>query len=171
MRHLALLSLMLLAACGRNDATLEKEMAAYQASMDAEAAENLKAGEAFLQKTAKEPGVVTLPSGVMYKVLAASPKTDAPKPRGTDTVTVHYEGTLIDGSVFDSSYARSEPATFPLARVVPGWQIGIPQMRVGDTYMLYVPSALGYGERAMGSEIPANSTLIFKVELLGIERK
>ncbi|EGF92246.1 FKBP-type peptidyl-prolyl cis-trans isomerase fkpA [Asticcacaulis biprosthecium C19] len=159
-----------LAACSRDDASLEKELAAYQASADAQAAANLQAGKDFLAKTAKEPGVVTLPSGLMYKVLA-NPNPTAPQPKVTDKVTVNYEGKLIDGRIFDSSYARNQPASFPLNQVVPAWQIGIPLMRKGDSYMLYVPSDLGYGERAMGDDIPANSVLVFKVELLDIQAK
>jgi FKBP-type peptidyl-prolyl cis-trans isomerase len=156
--------------CDRKDDSLvEKEMAAYQAELEAAQAQYVKAGEDFLVKTAKEPGVVTLPSGLMYKVLS-SPNPSAPQPKVTDTVTVNYEGKLVDGRIFDSSYARNQPATFALNRVVDAWQIGIPLMHKGDSYMLYVPSKLGYGERDMGNgEIPANSVLVFKVELLDIQ--
>ncbi|ESQ74830.1 FKBP-type peptidyl-prolyl cis-trans isomerase [Asticcacaulis sp. AC402] len=158
--------------CDRKEASVvEKEMAAYQAELEAAQAKYAKAGEDFLAKTAKEPGVVTLPSGLMYKVLS-NPNPNAPQPKITDTVTVNYEGKLVDGRIFDSSYARNQPASFPLNRVVEAWQIGIPLMHKGDSYMLYVPSKLGYGERDMGNgEIPANSVLVFKVELLDIQAK
>ncbi|ESQ92748.1 hypothetical protein ABAC460_02645 [Asticcacaulis sp. AC460] len=159
-----------LTACSRDDASLEQELAAYQASQDAEAALNLKAGQEFLAKTAKEPGVVTLPSGLMYKVLS-SPNPNAPKPKDTDAVLVNYEGQLVDGRIFDSSFKRGQPASFALNQVVPAWRMGIPLMHKGDSYMLYVPAELGYGERAMGDQIPANSVLVFKVELLDIQGK
>jgi FKBP-type peptidyl-prolyl cis-trans isomerase len=144
-------------------------MAAYQSSMDAAAAQNAKAGQDYLAKVAKEPGVVTLPSGLMYKVIE-SPNPSAPQPTVNDSVTVNYEGKLIDGTTFDSSYERNQPATFPLAGVVEGWQIGIPLMHKGDTIMLYVPPKLGYGEQDKGP-IPPNSALVFKVQLLGINGK
>ena len=141
-----------------------------QATDPVAAADYVKAGQDFLAKTAKEPGVVTLPSGLMYKVLS-SPNPSAPKPAVTDKVKVHYEGKLVDGKVFDSSYERGTPAVFKVNQVVEGWQIGIPLMHKGDTYMLYVPSNLGYGEIARGEDIPANSVLVFKVELLDIQGK
>ena len=156
-----------LSGCGQ--AKDQSVMADYQASIDALAAQNLKTGQDFLAATSKEAGVVTLPSGLMYKVVA-DPDPRAPQPAVSDSVTVHYEGRLVDGTVFDSSYARNQPATFPLSRVVEAWQIGIPLMHKGDTYMLYVPASLGYGERDMG-DIPPNSTLIFKVQLIGIDGK
>jgi len=160
----------LLAGCGDRHGDIEKEMAAYQASADAAAATNLKAGQDYLAKVAKEPGIITLPSGLMYKVVS-NPDPAAPQPSVHDTVTVNYEGALIDGHVFDSSYARNQPATFPLDRVILGWQTSIPLMHVGDTFMLYVPPKLGYGEQDQGSDIPANSVLVFKVQLLGINGK
>ncbi len=133
--------------------------------------DGLKAGQDFMAKTAKEPGVVTLPSGLMYKVVS-DPNPGAPQPTATDTVKVHYEGTLVDGKVFDSSYERGVPAVFGLQNVVKAWQIGIPLMHKGDTYMLYVPPELGYGaEAAPDGSIPANSVLIFKVQLLDIAGK
>jgi len=100
----------------------------------------------------------------------ANPDPTAPQPTVNDTVTVNYEGKLIDGTTFDSSYERNQPASFPLNRVVEAWQIGIPLMHKGDTLMLYVPPALGYGEQDQGA-IPPNSVLVFKVQLLGINGK
>lgn len=119
----------------------------------------------FLAQNAKREGVVTTDSGLQYEMLRDG---SGPKPSVLDTVTVHYKGTLVDGSVFDSSYDRGEPATFPLMNVVPGWRQGIPLMSVGSKYKLYIPSELGYGPSAKPG-IPANSVLIFEVELLGIE--
>lgn len=133
-------------------------------------ADNLKAGQAYLAKVAKQPGVVVLPSGVMYRVVARSP-SPGDKPTVADRVTVNYEGKLINGSVFDSSYARHEPVTFPLGQVVPAWQQGLPQMHIGDEIILYVPPSQAYGDRDLSPDIPPNSTLIFRVHLLGIEGK
>lgn len=159
----------MLAACSQSDSSANaKAMEAYQASLDAAASANLKAGQAYLAKIAQQPGIVTLPSGVMYKVISRSPEP-GPQPTIDDTVTINYEGKLIDGTVFDSSYARHQPATFPLNRLIPAWQEAIPQMHVGDEIMLYVPSSQGYGERDMG-EIPPNSALVFHIQLLGIPK-
>jgi FKBP-type peptidyl-prolyl cis-trans isomerase len=121
----------------------------------------------FLAQNAKREGVQTTASGLQYEVLRDG---SGPKPSVLDTVTVHYRGTLVDGSQFDSSYDRGEPATFPLMQVVPGWKQGIPLMPVGSKYKLYIPPDLGYGSAAKPN-IPANSVLIFEVELLGIEGK
>lgn len=157
-------AMLTLGAC-QDKSAMDKAFAEHEA----EVAKASAANAAFLANIAKEPGVVTLPSGLMYKVVA-NPNPAAPQPTAEDTVTVNYEGKLVDGTVFDSSYKRNQPATFPLGRVVEAWQIGIPLMHTGDTYMLYVPARLGYGERDMG-EIPPNSTLVFKVQLLGIAGK
>lgn len=113
---------------------------------------------------AGKEGVEETASGLRYEVITEG---SGPKPTSTDAVTVHYEGRLTDGTVFDSSYARGEPLTFRLNQVVPGWTEGLQLMPQGSTYMLYLPSELGYGERAKGL-IPANSPLVFKVELLKI---
>jgi FKBP-type peptidyl-prolyl cis-trans isomerase FkpA len=121
--------------------------------------------ESFLADNAKREGVQTTESGLQYEVLRDG---SGPKPHVTDTVTVNYKGTLIDGTVFDSSYDRGQPATFPLMQVVPGWRQGIPLMPVGSKYKLYIPPELGYGSQDKGT-IPPNSVLIFEVELLGIE--
>ncbi len=144
----------------------QKMMARKQAEMQADAAKNLKAGEEFLAANAKKPGVVTLPSGLQYQVITAG---SGPKPTLDSVVEVNYEGKLLDGKVFDSSYQRNEPATFPLNRVVPGWQEGLQQMPAGSTYMLWVPAKLGYGEMGTpGGPIPPNATLVFKVELIKV---
>ena len=120
--------------------------------------------KAFLDANGKKPGWTTTASGLQYQVLKAGDPA-APKPAPGSEVTVHYEGKLIDGSVFDSSIARNEPATFPLNGVIQGWGEGVPLMRVGDTYEFAIPANLAYGQRAV-STIPAGSTLIFKIELL-----
>jgi FKBP-type peptidyl-prolyl cis-trans isomerase FklB len=123
-------------------------------------------GEAFLAANGKKEGVVTLPSGLQYKVLAAG-KGKSPSP--TDNVTVHYRGTLVDGTEFDSSYKRNKPATFRVDRVIPGWKESLPMMKEGGKWRLFVPSKLAYGERGAGSKIPPESTLIFEVELISVQ--
>lgn len=132
------------------------------------ASKNLKAGQDFLAANAKKPGVQTTPSGLQYQVL--TPGT-GPKPKESDFVRVHYTGTLLDGTKFDSSVDRGEPATIPLQQVVPGWREGIQLMPVGSKYRLWLPANLAYGEGGTpGGPIPPNSTLVFDVELLGIEK-
>ena len=132
---------------------------------ESDALENLEKGAAFLEENGKREGVTTTESGLQYEVITQG---TGPVPADTSRVKVHYEGTLIDGKVFDSSYERGEPASFVLNRVIPGWTEGIKLMPVGSTYNLYVPSNLGYGPRG-NNRIPGNSVLIFKVELLEIE--
>ncbi|MFH0757035.1 MAG: FKBP-type peptidyl-prolyl cis-trans isomerase [Bacteroidota bacterium] len=126
--------------------------------------EALEKGNQFLLENGRRAGVTTTASGLQYEVLV---KGEGPTPADTSEVEVHYEGSLIDGKVFDSSYERGEPISFPLNRVIPGWTEGVQQMPVGSTYMLYIPSELAYGSRGSGP-IPANSVLVFKIELLGI---
>ena len=117
----------------------------------------------FLDENAKRPEVVTLPSGLQYEVLIPA---DGPKPLATSEVTVHYEGRLIDGTKFDSSYDRKQPASFQLNRVIKGWTEGVQLMSPGAKYKFYVPYHLGYGERGAGQQIPPFSTLVFVVELI-----
>ncbi len=124
-------------------------------------------GTAWLVENAKKEGVQSLPSGLQYKVLSNG--YEDKKPEATDTVSTHYEGSLINGQVFDSSYKRGEPASFPLNRVIPGWTEGIQLMNVGDTFEFYIPFNLGYGAQGAGNDIPPYATLVFKVELLGIQ--
>ncbi len=123
-------------------------------------------GEKFLAENAKREGVKTTASGLQYEVLEA---TLGQKPKATDTVRVHYEGTLIDGTVFDSSYKRGESIAFPLNGVIKGWTEGLQLMSVGSKYKFFIPYQLAYGERGAGVSIPPYAALIFTVELLGIE--
>ncbi len=127
--------------------------------------EAIQAGNLFLLENGQREGVTTTASGLQYEVLV---KGDGAMPADTSEVEVHYEGTLMDGTVFDSSYERGESISFPLNRVISGWTEGVQLMPVGSTYMFYIPSELGYGSRGTGP-IPANSVLIFKIELLGIK--
>ncbi len=127
---------------------------------------NKKAGEEFLAQNKSKEGVQTTASGLQYKVLVAG--TGA-KPKATDTVDCHYEGRLIDGTVFDSSYRRGQSAQFPVNGVIPGWVEALQLMPVGSKWQLYIPSELAYGEYGAGETIEPNSTLVFDVELLGIK--
>ena len=124
------------------------------------------AGEKFLAENAKRPEVKTTPSGLQYEIIEA---TIGQKPKATDKVKVHYEGTLTDGTVFDSSYKRGEPITFGLKQVIKGWTEGLQLMSIGSKYKLYIPYQLGYGAQGAGAAIPPYAALIFTVELLGIE--
>ena len=128
------------------------------------AADNLEKGRKFLADNLKRSGVDTLTDGIQYEIIKAG--TGA-KPAVTDVVKVHYRGTLIDGTEFDSSYARNEPAEFPLNRVIPGWTKSLSMMPVGSKWKIYIPSEQAYGQRGGGS-IGPNETLIFEVELLDI---
>lgn len=139
----------------------------YFEELEAKVAGQAKAaGEKFLQENAKREGVKTTASGLQYEVLEPSL---GQKPKATDTVRVHYEGTLIDGTVFDSSYRRGESITFPLNGVIRGWTEGLQLMSIGSKYKFFIPYQLAYGERGAGASIPPYAALIFTVELLGIE--
>jgi FKBP-type peptidyl-prolyl cis-trans isomerase FklB len=136
--------------------------------MQAAGEQNKKDGEAFLAANKTKEGVVTLPSGLQYKVLTQG---TGPKPTAADTVICNYRGTLIDGKEFDSSFKRGQPATFPVGRVIKGWTEALPLMPVGSKWQLFIPSALAYGDKAAGPDIGPNATLIFEVELLSIQDK
>ena len=128
---------------------------------------NVKAeGEAFLADNAKKEGIVTLPSGLQYQVLQEG---NGKSPKATDQVKCHYEGTLINGKVFDSSYRRGEPATFPLNGVIAGWSEGLQLMKEGAKYPFFIPFNLAYGTRGAGQDIPPYATLIFDVELIEVK--
>lgn len=145
--------------------SLHMSMEANQAGSNAGGEKNLEIGQAFLAENGLREGVITTESGLQYEVITLG---SGPKPEQSSTVEVHYEGTLIDGTVFDSSYERDESISFPLTRVISGWTEGVQLMPVGSTFRFFIPSELAYGGRNAGS-IPPNSTLIFKIELLGIE--
>ena len=145
----------------------QKEMASKQSERLKELGEkNKKEGEAFLAENKKKEGVITLPSGLQYKVIKEG---TGETPKLTDTVTTNYRGTLIDGTEFDSSYRREQPATFPVKGVIPGWTEALQLMKVGSKWQLFTPSNLAYGERGAGRDIGPNTTLIFEVELLSIK--
>jgi FKBP-type peptidyl-prolyl cis-trans isomerase len=137
-----------------------------QAEREAAAEENLAAGEAYLAENGEKEGVVTTESGLQYEVLAEG---DGEVPGPQDRVTIHYEGTLIDGTVFDSSRERGQPATFQVGGVIPGFSEGLQLMPVGSTYRLVIPGDLAYGAQGAGEQIGPNATLIFEVEMIGVE--
>ncbi len=140
----------------------EKQMAKMKESAGA----NKTAGEAFLKENKEKEGIVTLESGLQYKVITQG---DGEKPKASDTVKCHYKGTTIDGKEFDSSYKRGQPASFKVNGVIKGWTEALQLMSAGSKWMLYIPSDLAYGDRGAGQSIAPGSTLIFEVELLGIE--
>lgn len=144
-----------------------QEQEAKQQVAAAEAGKVAKAaGEAFLAENGKKDGVVTLPSGLQYQVLKEG---NGKKPSATDQVVCHYEGTLIDGTVFDSSYKRNQPATFGLNQVIAGWTEGVQLMQEGAKYRFFIPYNLAYGERGAGAQIPPFAALVFDVELIEVK--
>jgi len=147
----------------------KKEFLAKQQELAKQQGEkNKREGEIFLETNKKKEGIQTLPSGLQYKVVKTG---SGKKPTTTDTVTVHYRGTLIDGKEFDSSYRRGKPATFPVNAVIPGWTEALTLMEEGARWELFIPPNLAYGERSAGRDIGPNATLIFEVELISIEEK
>lgn len=146
---LGLSVLTLLAACSGGNADQSAEAAAF-----------------FMDQNGRQPGVETLPSGVQYRVVRAG-SPDGTQPDSNDLVMVNYEGALTDGTVFDSSYQRGQPASMNLDQLIPAWQEAIPHMRVGDEWTLWVPPSQGYGEEGSGP-IPPNSVLVFRIELLNV---
>ncbi|MBQ9367353.1 MAG: FKBP-type peptidyl-prolyl cis-trans isomerase [Victivallales bacterium] len=144
---------------------LFKQLEKKKQEMDRNNSASKEAGDAFRAENAKKPGVIVTASGLQYEILTEG-SGKSPKP--TDKVKVHYEGTLIDGTVFDSSYKRNQPITFPLNQVIKGWTEGLGYAKVGSKLRLVIPPDLGYGSHGVAS-IPPFSTLIFTVELLGIE--
>ena len=147
----------------------QKEMMAKHAEvMNTLGEKNKKEGEVFLAENKKKEGVTTLPSGLQYKVIKAG---TGKKPKSTDTVTVNYRGTLIDGTEFDSSYRRGEPASFGVSGVIPGWTEAMQLMQEGAKWQVVVPPNLAYGEKGAGPNIGPNATLIFEIELISIQEK
>jgi len=150
--------------------TLEQAGDSINAQMEkkfeSESAANRKRGEDYLKQNAAEAGVQVTETGLQYSVITAA---DGAKPKATDEVTVHYRGTLIDGTEFDSSYSRGEPTSFKLNQVIPGWTEGVQLMSIGSKYRFVVPYNLGYGERCAGGQIGPFETLIFEVELIEIK--
>lgn len=156
-----------LAAVGQ--AFSQKMQAKQQADQKAALDRNLAAGAAFLAENGKKPGVITTASGLQYQVVTEG---KGPKPKASDSVKVHYTGTLLDGTKFDSSIDRKEPAQFVLNSVVPGWTEALQLMPVGSKYKLWIPANLGYGEQGTpGGPIPPNATLVFEVELIEIVKQ
>lgn len=152
---------------GRYQKVMMEKMQAEQAVAGGK---NLEASNKFLEENKMRPNVVTLPSGLQYEVVTRGDSAGV-SPTLSDEVTVNYEGKVISGKVFDSSYERGEPISFELGGVIPGWQEGLQQMKPGDTFILYIPSNLGYGERGAGGSIGPNEALIFKVELISVKKK
>ncbi len=148
---------------------LEHYFAELEERQQAEAAERGKAakgeGEAFLAENKKRAGVMTTPSGLQYEIVKEG---TGRQPKASDTVRCHYEGTLIDGTVFDSSYRRGMPAEFGLRQVIAGWTEGVQLMKEGSIFKFYIPYNLAYGERGAGADIPPYAALIFKVELINV---
>jgi len=147
-------------------AVLEQYRQEQMKAQAGQADKNLAAGQKFLAENKTKPGVVETASGLQYKVVKTG---TGKKPAVSNTVVAHYKGTLVDGTEFDSSYARGEPATFPLANVIKGWQEGLALMPAGSTYELYIPAQLAYGNQQKGPVIGPNSTLVFTVELIEVK--
>ncbi|MBX9924196.1 MAG: FKBP-type peptidyl-prolyl cis-trans isomerase [Rhabdochlamydiaceae bacterium] len=148
-------------------ATLRQQIEMQQKQYVAQLAEkNKKDGEDFLQANKSKAGVVTLPSGLQYKVLKSG--TGTTKPTLFDTVSIHYKGQFIEGQVFDSSYERKQPQVLPVNRVIPGWSEALQLMKTGDRWELVIPAYLAYGEQGFGQFIGPNTTLVFEIELLSI---
>lgn len=151
-----------LAACSEQDSGVMRAIARQEAGEQ-------QAAERFLEQMRTMPGVTQTQSGLLYRVVRESPDPSLPSPGPASPVLVHYEGKLPDGTVFDSSYARGQPAQFPLNQVIPGWTEGVQLMRPGDEYVFYIPPELGYGPQGSPPRIPPNSALEFRVELLALQ--
>jgi FKBP-type peptidyl-prolyl cis-trans isomerase FklB len=141
-------------------------MAQKQARMEASEKKNTEAAAKFMADNAKKPGVTALPSGLQYQVIASG---KGATPKANDRVKVHYQGTLLNGEVFDSSIKRGEPATFQVDQVIPGWTQALQKMKVGDKWKLFIPPELGYGKRGAGAKIEPGMALVFEVELLEVQ--
>jgi len=148
------------------DEANQKAQEFFQQAAERKAASVIAEGQKFLEENAKRDGIVVRPSGLQYEVLTQG---DGAIPEATNQVVAHYEGRLLSGKVFDSSYKRNEPATFPVNGLIPGWQEALQIMPVGSKWRLFIPTDLGYGMRGAGADIPGGATLIFDLELLSIE--
>lgn len=154
---------------------VQETLTAFQNDMRTKQAERAKAmaeknkkeGETFLTENKKKEGIKTTANGLQYKIIKEG---SGKKPKSTDTVTVHYRGTTIDGTEFDSSYKRGEPTSFPINEVIPGWTEALQLMPVGSKWQIFIPSNLAYGERGAGPQIGPNATLLFEVELISIKQ-
>ena len=164
----AALSIMGMAGCSGNSTSSEETTDMVTSADSIEIKDNLTLGREFLAENAKNDSVVQTESGLQYMVLKEGTGI---KPAATDTVTVHYTGKLIDGTVFDSSVERGEPATFPLDKVIPGWTEGLQLMSEGSQYRLFIPSELAYGSKGAGDKILPNATLIFDVQLIKVDKQ
>ena len=164
----AALSIMGMASCSGNSTSSEETTDMVTSADSVEIKDNLTLGREFLAENAKNDSVVQTESGLQYMVLKEGTGI---KPAATDTVTVHYTGKLIDGTVFDSSVERGEPATFPLDKVIPGWTEGLQLMSEGSEYRLFIPSELAYGSKGAGDKILPNATLIFDVQLIKVDKQ
>lgn len=157
-----------------NDEQIRETMVAFQQEMmtrekkrlEEATVKNAEAGKKYLEENAKKDGVVTLPSGLQYKILTEG---TGKQPTASDIVKVHYRGTLVDGTEFDSSYSRNEPAEFPVGGVIPGWTEALQLMKEGSKWQLVLPPTLAYGDRGAGPSIGPNATLVFEVELLEVK--
>jgi FKBP-type peptidyl-prolyl cis-trans isomerase len=150
---------------GKIEALLQQRQAELRVAMEKVAVSKKAEGAKWLAANAKKEGVKSLEKGLQYKVLKAG---SGPSPAATDTVRVHYTGKLTDGKVFDSSIERGEPVEFAVGRVIPGWTMALQKMKVGDKWMIYIPSDLAYGERGSQGAIGPNEVLVFEIELLGV---
>jgi len=165
---LTLFACLALTACNQQG-DIMKQIEKQQAERTQMAANNAEKSAAFLVENGARPGVKTTASGLQYEVVRAV-AADVSRPTASDRVTVMYEGKLTDGKIFDSSYARKEPIAFLLGEVIPGWTEGLQLMKPGEEFTFYIPPAIGYGARGAGADIPPNSALVFRVELLKFER-
>lgn len=165
---MAALTIMGMASCNGSSTSSEGTTDMVTSADSIEIKDNLTLGREFLAENAKNDSVVQTESGLQYMVLKEGTGT---KPGPTDTVTVHYTGKLLDGTVFDSSVERGEPISFPLDKVIPGWTEGLQLMSEGSEYRLFIPSELAYGSKGAGNKILPNATLIFDVQLLKVEKQ
>ena len=158
---------------GVSNEAVDVAMRAFQQKLQGRAADKAKVklaeGQKFLEENKKKEGVQVTSTGLQYKVIKNTDNKDAPSPKATSQVSVHYEGKLLNGEVFDSSVRRGQPATFPLNQVIPGWTEGLQRMKVGDKWQFFIPSNLAYGENGRPPVIGPNEVLTFEVELLEVK--